>query len=121
MEYVQRRLVVTEDAGRPSSTVPSGTELHSLLFHPIAGDSTHIRTQDTATTGMASLLSLKRLQFGLLDNATMLDLSVATIISSSCSTGLGCLNDLRMGANPNGKPCQTCGQQHHDQGIFIFH
>ena len=119
MEYVQRRLVTMEDAGRPSSGVPSGTELHSLLFHPIAGDSTHIRNQDTGTTGMPSLLSLKQLQFGLLDNTTMLDLSVATITNANCSTGLGCLNDLRMGANPNGKPCQTCGQQHHDQGIFM--
>ena len=117
MEYVQRRLIVPEEMGnRTERSDPSssyGEELHALLFHPIAGDSCQSKGEPKRV-GLPPLLCLKRLQFGLLDAKTMVDLSVAVITSPSCNLNPGCLNDLRMGAGVGGKACQTCGHHHHN-------
>ena len=73
VSYVQRRIFVDELTGNRHSATGSqiayGDELHDLLFHPIAGDSVPMGNHET--------LCMKRIQFGLLDMETTLDLSVA--------------------------------------------
>lgn len=116
-----------------------GNELHALLFHPIAGDSMQ-KGQGNPPGGRISLrksracgakecirvpissiwmrchpmLSMKMLQFGILDTDGVRDLSVTQVTSPLCNETNGSLNDLRMGASVNGKACITCEQQHHN-------
>ena len=100
----------------------NGKAFHNLLFHPIAGDS---RPQEDN----GPLLSLRSLQFEsdvralprarllirLLDERLMLQMSVANITAGQCTEAPGGLSDVRMGAAAgSGRPCRTCGQQHHN-------
>ena len=65
--YVQRCLGSNPvgQGGAPKSTA-HGDTLHSLLFHPIAGDSGSHRL-DADPQPQPPLLSMKQLHFGLLD------------------------------------------------------
>ena len=60
------------------------------------------------------MLSMKMLQFGILDTDGVRDLSVTQVTSPLCNETTGSLNDLRMGASVNSKACITCEQQHHN-------
>ena len=115
--YVQRKIDVCDEMSTSSMVAAFyGNDLHGLLFHPIAGDSMQPRT-GAEDPDMGAMLSMKQLQFGLLDPDMMRDLSVAHITNGSCAEVLGGLSDLRMGATPHGQACQTCG---HHPDIFLF-
>lgn len=108
--YIQRKVSIDQIHGNVIAEQPpvDGRAFHNLLFHPIAGDS---RPQEEN----GPLLSLRSLQFGLLDEDLVNAMSVATITSAQCTEAPGSLCDGRMGAVAGGgRPCRTCGQQHHN-------
>ena len=113
VSYVQRILDVGDGSAAPNHKSEACRDaLHALLFHPIAGDSMSVHMQSDCK--LPPMLAMKQLQFGLLDPDCMRDLSVAQITNPACAETAGCLNDLRMGANPNGKACHTCAEHHHN-------
>ena len=65
--YVQRKIDVCDEMSTSSMVAAFyGNDLHSLLFHPIAGDSMQSRSGGE-DPDMGAMLSMKQLQFGLLD------------------------------------------------------
>lgn len=131
--YTQRRVLEHGggyNGGDGSVSNSGGTTLHHLLFNAIAGDSATerrgnahrhpgFRVEEHCVSqphhSFEPLLVLRGLRFGMLDEATVAELAVATITNPSCGEAPGSLSDQRMGASANHTgPCQTCRQQHHN-------
>ena len=109
--YVQRRITAVP----PPLRERGGDTLHTLLFHPIAGDSLAMRADQEK---LPELLSLRHLQFGILDARTVDELAVVTVTNAATTDAPGALSDPRMGASPaRSGACQTCGQQHHNRAF----
>lgn len=114
--HVQRRIFRGDGAwqdglsSQPDSDLPNA--LGSLLFAPIAGDT----TQRLANTGhMVNTGQLTGLQFGMLDSDIIQRMAVVTITNPMCTEQPGCLADLRMGASAvSNRLCETCHETHHN-------
>lgn len=91
-----------------------GRSLYNTLFHPIAGDALS-RQSSNGDNCAVPMATLRHVQFGILDAATVQRMSVVTVTTPLVNDSPGSLTDLRMGASlERHQPCQTCNEYHHN-------